>query len=43
MLCKEVITVCYQVHTRLKNNQCGQNVDFLDAKIRGTCCNSWSV
>lgn len=40
MLYKEVIIVCYQVQTHHRNTQCGQNVDFLNAKIRGAYCNN---
>jgi hypothetical protein len=43
MLCKEVITVCYQVHTQHRNTQFGQNVDLLNTKIRGTYCINWAL
>jgi len=31
MLCREIITVCSQIHTKHTNTLCGQNVGFLRA------------
>jgi len=33
MLYKEIITVCYQIHTKHKNTLCGQNVELLNVKL----------
>ena len=33
MLYKEVIAVCSQIHTKLTNTLCGQNVALLDVKL----------
>ena len=31
MLCREIMAVCSQIHTKHINTVCGQNVDFLNA------------
>jgi len=33
MLCREVIAVCYQIHTKHTNTLCGQNVELLKVKL----------
>ena len=33
MLCKEIIAVCSQTHTKYINTQCGQNVELLNVKL----------
>jgi hypothetical protein len=33
MLCKEIIAVCSQIHTKHLNTLCGQNVEFLNVKL----------
>ena len=37
MLYREIIAVCYQIHTKPLNTQCGQNVSFLAVK-GGVAC-----
>jgi len=32
MLCREIIAVCSQIHTKHINTLCGQNVEFVDVK-----------
>jgi hypothetical protein len=39
MLHNEIIAVCYQIHTKHINTLCGQDVEFLNAKIGGTYSN----
>jgi hypothetical protein len=33
MLCREIIAVCSQIHTKHTNTQCGQNVEFLNINL----------
>jgi len=33
MLYREIIAVCFQIHTKHTNTQCGQNVEFVNAKL----------
>jgi len=33
MLCKEIIAVCSQIHTKHVNTLCGQNVKLLNVKL----------
>ena len=35
MLCREIIALCSQVHTKHINTVCGQNVEFLNIKPGG--------
>jgi len=32
MLCREIIAVCSQIHTKPINALCGQNVEFVNVK-----------
>ena len=36
MLYSEIIAVCSQIHTKLINTLCGQNVEFVNVKTGGT-------
>jgi hypothetical protein len=36
MLCREIITVCSDIHTKHINTLCGQNVELFDVKPGGT-------
>ena len=36
MLCREIIAVCSQIHTKHINTLCGQNVEFVNVKPGGT-------
>ena len=36
MLCREIIAVCSQIHTKHINTLCGQNVELLNVKPGGT-------
>ena len=36
MLHREIIAVCFQIHTKHINTLCGQNVEVLYVKPRGT-------
>ena len=33
MLCKEIIAVCSQIHTKHINTVCGRNVELLNVKL----------
>ena len=33
MLCREIIAVCSQIHTKHLNALCGQNVELLNVKL----------
>jgi len=33
MLCRDIITVCSEIHTKHINRLCGQNVEFLNVKL----------
>ena len=33
MLCREIIAVCSQIHTKPINALCGQNVELLNVKL----------
>jgi len=33
MLCREIISVCSQIHTKHINTLCGQNVEFLNVNL----------
>ena len=33
MLYREIMAVCSQIHTKLINTLCGQNVDLLNVKL----------
>jgi len=37
MLYKEIIAVCFQIHTKHINALCGQNVELLNAKLVVHC------
>ena len=33
MLYREIIAVCFQIHTKHRNTVCGQNVELLNVKL----------
>jgi len=33
MLCREIMAVCSQIHTKHINTLCGQNVELLNVKL----------
>ena len=35
MLCREIMAVCSQIHTKHINTLCGQNVEFVSVLVRG--------
>jgi hypothetical protein len=43
MLCKGIIAVCAEIHTKLINTLCGQNVELLSVKAGGTYINHWAL
>jgi hypothetical protein len=42
MLYSEIITVCSQIHTKLTNVLCGQNVELLTVEPGGTYSDHWT-
>ena len=43
MLYREIIAACSQIHTKLINKLCGQNVEFLNVKHGGMYSNQWAL
>ena len=43
MLYGEVIAVGSEIHAKHINKQGGKNVEFLNIKTGGTCCNHWAL
>jgi len=41
MLCKEIIAVCSQTHTKHINTLCGQNVELPNVKPGSTHSSHW--
>jgi hypothetical protein len=37
ILYREIIALCYEIHTKQTNTLCGQNVELLNVKPGGTC------
>ena len=33
MLCREIMAVCSEIHTKHINTLCGQNIEFVSAKL----------
>jgi hypothetical protein len=33
MLCREIIAVCFEIHTKHINTLCGQNAELLNVKL----------
>jgi len=42
MLYREIIAVCFEMHTKHKYSVCGQNVEFVNVKSGGTYSNHWA-
>jgi hypothetical protein len=42
-LYREIISVCFQIHTKHMNTLCGQNVEFFSVKPGGKYSNHWAV
>jgi hypothetical protein len=43
MLCREIIAVCSEIHTKHINTLCGQNVEFVNVKPSGLYLKTQSV
>ena len=41
MLCREIIAVCSEIHTKHINTVCGQNVEFLNVALGGMYSDHW--
>ena len=43
MLYREIIAVSSQIHTKLLNTLCGENVEFFNVKLLVTCSDHWTL
>jgi hypothetical protein len=43
MLCREIIDVIFEIHTKHINTLCGEKVELSNAKVGGTYSNHWIV
>jgi len=43
MMFKEIISVCFETHTKHINTLCGQNVELLKVKPGVMCSNHWAL
>jgi hypothetical protein len=43
MLYREIMAVCFEIHTKHINTVCGQNVELLTVKPDGTYSDHWVV
>jgi hypothetical protein len=43
MLYREIIAVCFDIHTKHINTLCGQNVQLLNGKPGGTYSDHWAM
>ena len=43
MLYREIIVVCFAIHTKCINTVCGQNVGFLIVKLGDAYSNQWAL
>jgi len=43
MLYREIITVCSQIHVKLTNTLCGQNVELPNVKLGGKYSDHWAL
>ena len=43
MLYREIIAVCFQIHTKHINTLCGQNVELLNVNPDGTYSDQWAL
>ena len=43
MLCREIIAVCSQIHTKHLNTLCGQNAEFVNAKPGDIYSAHWPI
>jgi hypothetical protein len=43
MLYREIIALCFEIHTTYINAVCGQNIEFLNVKLGGSQINHWGV
>ena len=43
MLYREIIAVCFQIHTKHINALCGQNLQLSSVTPRGTYSNHWTL
>ena len=43
MLCREIIAVCSQIHTKHVSTSCGQNVEFVNVKPGGAYSYHWTA
>jgi len=43
MLCKEIITVCFEIHIKHRNAHCWQNEEFSNVKPGGKISDHWAL
>jgi len=43
MLYREIIAVCFRIHTKHINTLCGQNVEFVNVKPGGSYSDHWAL
>jgi len=43
MLCREIMAVCSEIHTKHINTLCGQKVELMNVKPGGTYSDHWAV
>jgi len=43
MLCREIIAVCSEIHTKHINTLCGLNVEFVYVQAGGTYSDHWAL
>jgi hypothetical protein len=43
MLCREIIAVCSQIHTKHINTLCGENVEMLNVKPGDMKSDDWAL
>ena len=43
MLCREIMAVCSEIHTKHTNTLCGQNVELVNVKPDGTYSDHWTL
>jgi len=43
MLYREIIAVCFQIHTKHRNTLCGQDTKFVNVAAAGTYSDHWAL
>jgi len=40
---REIIAVCFEIHTKHTKTLCGQNVEFVNVKLGGIYSDHWAL